>query len=250
MAGRNCQYNLMTAEPSLAEQARTLLSAQRFATLATHAHDSPSYPFASLVAYADDDGGGIVLLLSRLAVHTRNLEADAHASVLIAGDGSDALAQPRLTLLGTVHPIAAEESSRPRELYLERHPEAHSWISFGDFHLHRLAPERAYYVAGFGSMGWLTARELAAAPADPLVKVAPGILAHMNADHADALRQYCAAYAALDATHATMVGVDRLGMRLMAETADGRQPIRIAFPREARDSNEVRKVLIEMLRGK
>jgi heme iron utilization protein len=50
-----------------------------------------------------------------------------------------------------------------------------------------------------------------AAP-DPLGEAAPGILAHMNADHVDAMILLGGLHAGIEATEATMPSVDRLGL--------------------------------------
>ena len=60
-------------------------------------------PFASLVLTATDEAGDVILLLSRLAAHTRNLECDPRASLLAiaaGGETGDPLAGARVTVLG------------------------------------------------------------------------------------------------------------------------------------------------------
>ena len=97
-------------------------------------------------------------------------------------------------------------------------------------------------------MGWVDAREYGVATPDPLADSAPGILAHMNADHHDALKLYCRVFAGVEADEATMTAVDRLGFRIRARTGDRLQGLRINFPREARSPDAARVVLIEMAR--
>lgn len=217
--------------------------------LATRLAERGGVPFGSLMPYGVDDDGQPTLLISRLAVHTRNLAADASASLLVAEAGADdPLAIARVTLIGRVEPLP--DGARPgcRDDYLARHPTARGWVDFADFAFHRLRVEAAYVVAGFGAMGWVDGADYRAAAADPLAPHAPGILAHMNADHGDALRLYCRAFAGVEAERATMTAIDRLGLRLRAETADGPRTLRIAFPRPAETPGEARAVLVEMVR--
>jgi len=124
-----------------------------FATLAD------GWPFGSVVLVARDDRGWPLLLLSDLAEHTRNLRRSPRASLLFDGtaDFAEPLAGPRLTLLGEVTE-APEAAGLQR--YVARHPAAALWAGMADFRLYRLAPARAYLVAGFGRIVWIEVREL------------------------------------------------------------------------------------------
>jgi len=237
-------------EPSFAEQVRTLVHLARTGTLSTASRRRPGFPFGSVAPYGLDAGGRPTFLLSSMAMHTQNLAADPRASLLVAPAeaSEDPLAGARATLVGPVEPVPAGETSRVREEYLARQPAARYWVDFDDFAFYRMDVVDLYYVAGFGAMGWVEAADYAAAAPDPLADAAPGILAHMNADHADALVLYCRTFADVPAEAATMTGVDRLGFRVRARVGDGLRGVRINFPREARTTEEARAVLVEMVR--
>lgn len=240
-----------TPEPSFAERARTLVRVARTGTLATLSRHHPGFPFASVAPYGVDAAGHPTLLVSTMAMHTQNLLADPHASLLVTQPGwdDDPLAGARVTLLGKVERVADDTRAAVREDYLARHETARNWVDFDDFAFYRLHAGAVYFVAGFGAMGWVDAAEYRAAAADPLAEVAGGILSHMNADHADALVLYCRAFAGIQATAATMTSVDRLGFRVRATVADGLRGARINFPREVASTNDARVVLIEMLQS-
>jgi hypothetical protein len=74
------------------------------------------------------------------------------------------------------------------------------------------------------------------------------ILAHMNADHVDAMILLARAHAGIEATEATMTSVDRLGFSLKLKTKDGVKSTRINFLREVATSQDTRAVLVEMVR--
>ena len=97
-------------------------------------------------------------------------------------------------------------------------------------------------------MGWVTDSDYAQAAPDPLSTSAPGILAHMNADHTDAMILLARAHAQLEATEATMTSVDRLGFHLRLKTAEGMKGARINFPREVTTPIETRTALVEMVK--
>jgi putative heme iron utilization protein len=234
-------------EPTFAEQARTLVHLGRAGTLGTLSRRHPGHPFVSVMPYAPDERGRPLLLISTLAMHTQNLAADPRASLLVAQPGDDPLALARLTLMGDAGRLAAGERPAAREAYLARHPNAIHWVDFDDFAFWRLEVADVYFVGGFGAMDWLTVAGYEAARPDPLADAAPGIIAHMNRDHADALILYARVLGGLPAEAAEMVAVDRLGFKLRVRAADGLHGCRIAFPREVTSAEQCRAVLIEML---
>lgn len=238
-------------EPPFAERARTLIHLGRVGTLCTQLHDRrPGWPFGSVAAYGVDTGGQPTLLVSRLAVHTRNLLADPRASLFVIEPGwtGDPLAGARVTLVGSVEPVAGAERPAIRDDYLERHPSARSWVDFGDFGFYRMRLAELYYVAGFGAMGWVDGEAYRAATADPLADARAGILAHMNADHVDALVLYARAFAEVEAEEAEMLGVDRMGFTLRARVGDASRTVRIGFTRDVTTPEEARRMLVEMVR--
>jgi putative heme iron utilization protein len=98
-------------------------------------------------------------------------------------------------------------------------------------------------------MGWVAAQEYLAAAPDPLADSAPGIIAHMNQDHADALVLYARVFGGIEADAATMLSVDRLGFRVRVRAKDEMRGLRINFTREARTPEQARAVLVEMVRS-
>lgn len=235
-------------EPTHAERVRTLLATERLGSLATHSVHHDGFPFASVMPYALGDDAAPVFLISGMAIHTQNLLANPRASLLVVQSGSDSdpLGSPRATLLGNVTRIEATEEIRAA--YLDRHPSAKYWIDFSDFAFFRLDVTHVYFVGGFGVMGWVTSGEYRAAEADPLAPFAAGILEHMNADHAEALRHITRHFAGLDAEEATMVSCDRLGFVVRARTKEGMKGARIQFPEPVTTRDDARRVLVAMTR--
>jgi heme iron utilization protein len=242
-------------EPTYAERARTLAYLGRSGALATLSRKHAGYPFASVMPYALDEHGQPLVLISAMAMHTQNLQADPRASLLVTqpvtasqlGEPGDPLAAARLTLMGEAYPVAANDAGAVREAYLARHPRAGYWVDFDDFSFWRLGICDVYFVGGFAAMDWVTPDDYRKAPPDPLADAAAGILDHMNRDHADALIAYARHFAGEPADAATMIAVDRLGFRLRIRTGDRLHGVRIAFPREVRTAADGRTVLIEML---
>jgi putative heme iron utilization protein len=199
--------------------------------------------------YALDKMGRPLLLISRLAMHTQNLEADQKASLLVvqADWSGDPLAASRLTLMGQVVKLNVDDAAEARTAYLAAHQRAKHWVDFDDFSFWRLDLVDIYFVGGFAAMGWVTTSDYTSAEPDPLADVAAGIAEHMNRDHADALVTYARYYADESPDEATMVSLDRLGFKLRLREGDRVSTVRIAFPAEVRTANRSREVLIEML---
>jgi hypothetical protein len=141
-----------------------LLHKAAFGTLATHARHPEGFPYPSVLPFAPDAQHRPTILVSRLAEHTHNLQADPRAGFLAvdAPDG-DVLGGQRVTLLGRFEPV--ESSPELARRYLRYHPDAERYLMLGDFTFWIMALERLRYIGGFGAMGWLDGAELDRLPA-------------------------------------------------------------------------------------
>ena len=236
------------AEPTFAERARTLMYLGRTGSLSTHSRKQPGFPFGSVMPYGLDGDGRPIFLISTMAMHTQNLQADPRSSLLVTQpDASgDPLGASRVTLVGNVLPVPEPEVAGARELYLARHANSKYWVDFEDFSFYRMDVVEVYYVGGFGLMGWVSAAEYRSARPDPLADSATGIIQHMNADHADALILLARVFVGVESTEAVMTSVDRLGFQVRLKTQEGMRGARMAFLREVTSSTEAINVLVEM----
>jgi putative heme iron utilization protein len=220
-------------EPAFAERARTLMYLGRIGSLSTLSRKQPGFPFGSVMPYGLDHHGRPIFLISTMAMHTQNLQADARASLLVTQDdsGGDPLGASRVTLVGNVLPL----------------PESEYWVDFEDFSFYRMDVVDVYYVGGFGVMGWVSAAEYDRSQPDPLADSMAEIMQHINADHKDALVLLAKKFARTESQEATITAVDRLGFHVRMQTRDGIRSARIAFLREVTNPAETRKVLVEMV---
>jgi putative heme iron utilization protein len=236
-------------EPSFSERARTLAYLGRIGSLSTLSRKQPGFPFGSVMPYALDAQGRPIFLISTMAMHTQNLQADQRASLLVTQpDASgDPLGSSRVTIIGNGLTIPKNEVADARKLYLDRYPNSKYWVDFEDFSFYRMDVLDVYYVGGFGVMGWVLAADYSKALPDPLADAAAGIIEHMNADHKEALVLLARAFSGIEGQEAAMTAVDRLGFHVRLKTQDGMKGTRIAFLREVSDAAETRKVLVEMV---
>jgi putative heme iron utilization protein len=178
----------MTEKQSFSATAmRQLLRRARTCSLSTLTRGDGT-PYGSLANIASDVAGRPLILISRLAWHTQNLEADARGSVL-AGElpaKGDALVGPRVTVLGRFERV---EDANLRRRYLARHPQASLYADFPDFSFWRLSPSAIHGVAGFGRIETLTPDEVFPVAAE-MEALEMSAIEHMNHDHAEAIHLY------------------------------------------------------------
>jgi heme iron utilization protein len=200
-------------------------------------------PYNSLVLVAADHDATPLLLISRLAAHTKNIAADPRVALLFDGTSGleEALTGPRVTVTGRVEPTS---EPRHRARFLARHPSAARYADFADFAFYRVAVERAHLVAGFGRIHWIEAGALLGRLELALAEAEAGIVAHMNADHADAVRLYATMLLGEADGPWTMTGCDPEGadLRLGGRTA------RIAFEQPVTNPGRARSELIRLVK--
>lgn len=199
-------------------------------------------PYCSLVNVATAHDGSPLLLLSQLAIHTKNILADPRASLMLdeRKDG-DPLEGARVMLMGQV---VRSDDPRARARYLARHPEAGQFAGFKDFAIYRMTVERAHLVAGFGRIVGLTGQDVLTdlAGADALVEAEAGAVAHMNEDHADALALYATKLLAAPGGAWRCTGCDPEGLDLRL----GRSGLRLTFPQRVNAPGPLRAVLVQL----
>ena len=226
-----------------AKHARELLLKEYRGMLATHSKKMPGFPFGSVVPYCLDADGRPLLLISRIAQHTHNLQADGRCSLLIGErDAEDIQAAGRLTLLAEarqLHEEGAIEAAAAR--YYRYFPQSRDYHRIHDFDFWVLEPVRWRFIGGFGSIHWLEA----VSQANPFAgEVEQGMLAHMNRDHAAAIGHYLS-LAGIPGEAAEMVGIDAEGFHLRV----GSRLHWLPFPTSCNSPLEVRQALVQLARA-
>ena len=234
--------------PSHAERAMTLVAGAPDGVISTLSVDPAGFPYGSLVLFGLWQRDPI-FLVSDLAVHTRNLKADGRASLLVKASGPDnPLALGRITLVGSCAPVPDADRDAAKTAFLEKNPAAKFYADFGDFGLWRLCVDSARYIGGFGRMSWLDIADWQTADSDPIAPHAAGIIRHMNDDHVEAMRLYCAAFSRTGPVDsATMTDVDCYGFEMSAQTEEGPRPIRVAFSQTAATAMDVRREMVALV---
>lgn len=155
----------MTHEPRLTIALRTLLQTQRVAALGTLNADGS--PFVSMVPFAVEPASvQLVIHVSGLAGHTRNLQTTPHVSLLVmqaevAGEPVHALSRVTLEGVAAVFERDSAVWQLARDAYLARFPEAEPMTELGDFMFVGITVQGARQVAGFGAARSLDAETVA-----------------------------------------------------------------------------------------
>jgi putative heme iron utilization protein len=228
-----------TFDPRLA--AKKLLREARSGALATLMPDSGD-PYCSLVNVATTIGGSPVLLLSKLAVHTKNLLSDARTSLMLdERKEGDPLEGARVMLMGRC--VKDNDAATPIA-YLRRHPDAEMYANFSDFAFYRMEVGGAHLVAGFGRIVDLKPQDVLTDVVDAkaLVEAEADAIAHMNTDHADACRLYATRLLGAGDGDWRCVGIDPEGIELQ----NGRMALRLPFPRRIIALGTLRTALKEL----
>ncbi len=233
------------ATEGLGFEARRLIRAATSATLATSAE---GMPFASLVTPTAAPDLSPLLLLSSLSEHTRHLRVEPRCSLLFVGAPESANPQtaPRVTVTGLAEQVPAEEVPALKARWLARHPYAALYADFGDFALWRVKPGGALLVGGFARATRLRLSDLLPDP-QAVVALAGAeaeILAHVNADHPDAVAAIATGLHGAEPGAWRLVAVDPDGCDLALEERVIRHP----WPAPVTDAEGVRAALIRAAR--
>ena len=220
----------------------------RRAASATLASSAEGQPFASLVTPAPAPDLSPLLWLSTLSAHTRQLAADPRCALLFTGtpDGPNPQTAPRVTVTGLAEPVPDSEAPPLKARWLARHPYAAPYADFADFGLWRVRIGGALQVGGFARAERIKASELAPDPAAvaAILAAEADIIAHVNAEHADAVAAIAQGLLGGAAGDWRLVAVDVDGCDL----SDSNQTVRLAFLAQVSDSDGVRAALIRAAR--
>jgi putative heme iron utilization protein len=231
----------LTDEFDPRQSAKKLLREGRSGALAT-LMAATGDPYCSLVNVATQADGSPLLLISRLAVHTKNILADNRVSLMLdERKEGDPLEGARVMLMGTAE---VTDDADARRRYLDRHPSAEMFAGFGDFAFYKIILKGAHLVAGFGRIVDLARDELVTdlTGAEALLAAEPDAIAHMNEDHSEAVRLYATKLLGAPDGAWRCVGCDPEGLELQLD----RVALRLPFPQRVSGPGPLRQVLKEL----
>jgi putative heme iron utilization protein len=223
---------------------RSLLRRSRQGALATLMTDSGD-PYCSLVNVATAPDGAPIILISRLAVHTKNVLADSRVSLMLDERApGDPLEGARIMLSGKAEQATDENREMLRRRYLNAHPSAADYADFADFSFFVVRLSGTHLVAGFGRIVDLEPEQFLTDVSDAaeLIAAEQGAVDHMNADHRDALVLYATKLLGAEAAEWRCSGCDPDGLDLMTDS----KTLRLDFPERVTTPGALRKMLVRL----
>ena len=223
---------------------RSLLRRSRQGALATLMAGSGD-PYCSLVNVASHADGSPILLISRLALHTKNILADNRVSLMLDQRAAgDPLEGARIMLAGRAEEASGDLAATLRRRYLSAHPSAEAFVDFKDFSFFGIIPSGAHLVAGFGRIIDLTPAQFLTdiSDAGELLDAEPGAVEHMNEDHREAMNLYATRLLGAEPGDWSCTGCDPDGMDLQA----GMATLRLDFPERVTGGGALRKMLVRL----
>lgn len=224
------------------DDARRFVRAQSSGVLSTLSQRVAGFPFGSVAPFVTDHAGCPVILISALAEHTRNLDADPRCSLIVQPYSPDMQVTGRATVVGNAVRLADKEALGPR--YLRHHPQAEAYFAMHDFAFWRIEPARVRWIGGFGRIHWVEPENYLLAEG-PLAGQEADILAHMNADHGHNLVAYCRHVHGVETDAAEMIGIDPDGF----DVRTGGRVLRFDFPSPVADAQQARVALVELAKA-
>ena len=211
--------------------------------LSTHSVQLQGYPFGSVVPFCLDCQGRVVILISDLAQHTKNLKQDNKCSLLVFAGGDDIQASARLTIVANAKAIVDEDVADVASRYYRYFPQSQDFHKIHDFSFWVLEPVKYRYIGGFGRIHWAEPELLA----NPFTAEQEwDMVQHMNQDHTDTFALYCQQAQIALPTEATlsMVAIDSTGFHLRIND----KIVYIEFPHTVNTPMQVRQTLVAMLK--
>ena len=220
-------------------EARRFARGQQSGVLSTISKRLEGFPFGSVSPFMLDHLGRPVILISEIAEHTKNIEADPRVSMIVQPYSADMQSTGRVTVIGRAERLPGKDELGPR--YLRYFPQAEAYFAMHDFNFYRIEPVKVRWIGGFGRIFWVDP-EAWLADAGTLPEAEGGILAHMNKDHADTLRDYCRHYHGIETDAVEMIGIDPDGFDVRAAA----RILRFEFAAPVLDATAARAALVEM----
>jgi putative heme iron utilization protein len=230
----------MTLAPEA--EARRLLRARRFGVLSTQSKRLPGYPFGSVVPYMVAHDATLVILISRLAEHTRNVAESPKVSLTVVElGGADVQAESRITVVGDCVRAGADDAMADR--YLRLFPNAAEYLRL-DFDFHRITPVAVRFIGGFGAVRWIN-RDLIVA-SEEIARAELALIEQVNLEHGPDLKAHCAQTNGRVPESVQVAGMDCDGMDIRA---DGLL-VRLDFPAQQSQAATVLGAVAACLRSK
>jgi len=200
----------------IAHEARRMLRAHSYGALCTLSKKLDGYPFGSITPYLVDHDGSLLILISTLAEHTKNIRQDPRVSLITHDQQNPHIqTQGRVTVTGNAEPEPDRDQAGLR--YSRYFPEAQTYFAMHDFSFYRIRPLAIRYIGGFGKIHWIDMENYAVSQALTFARQEELLLAEMNTGRQDFLQQLLHQHGNIDATNVRAIGLDCDGIDVRSD---------------------------------
>jgi heme iron utilization protein len=214
--------------PTVTDRARTITHVCTSGTLCTTSvmDEVQGSPFGSYVDYILDDSGWPVMLLSEQSLHTMNIKQSPQVSLFCqlprSQSAQAAAALSRVTIVGTVEPIPAEQLSPIKLAFTLIHQYAEQIADSPKFSFCRIKPQKIYFSGGFGVMAtWVDVLDYETARPDVLAAEVTTMLSRINLEKQGELLLLCKHFLNIEDVDLVRIqAIDRLGVDLRVKAGD------------------------------
>ena len=235
---------------------RETIASNNFAILSTNSVRHAGFPFGSIVPYDVDPKGDFVIYISYIAEHYKNLSKSNQGSLTIFDPFSTNKPQAswRVTALCEFNPVNESDVEQYKEKYESRFPGSINPSIANDFLFFKCVPKTLRWIEGFGGMGWLKGESYKEQELNPISYYSPSILEHLNLDHKVALEKLVIASNPEMSTHVNpetsylAVKVNSESLVVRVQTPSKAYDVDVSFPTTASSPDQLRELLIEMLK--
>ncbi len=245
------------SEKNPSKDAKDLILAHQHATLCTILHveseaKGDGFPFGSVTPYDVQEDGRLIIAISTISQHYRNLRHNPRGSFFISErhGNVDPQAHARASVLGEFSEVQADELESIRSSYLTRFPKSAARTLAHDFLYFQCKPLRIRWIGGFGEITWVSADDYFSQAFDMVSYQSSAIIEHMNEDHQDAMAELVEFYCNRKCLpeNCSLIAVNQNRLLIKTKNSEGEKDITLAFPSTVVDSNAVRAELIAMLK--
>lgn len=241
------------AKAKFAQDARNFIALCHHGMLSTLSASQAGYPFGSIAPYDVAANGDIIVYVSLIAEHYKNLKSDPRASLVAVNyfGYDDPQSYSRATLLCKFLEVPEKERSEVQESYESRFPNSIKHEIAHNFTYLRGVPEKIRWIAGFGEMGWVTLDNYRAARPDPIAYDGMGILRHMNEDHGAALVELARAHGKWDPAKydVRLIDISSANFTLILRGHGEKHLLKIPFPIPLTDNESARDSFIQLIKA-
>ncbi|CBW25718.1 conserved hypothetical protein [Halobacteriovorax marinus SJ] len=212
--------------------------------------DEDTYPFGAMCPFVLSLEGEVIVLISDIAMHTKNIKESNKVSFSVfTNHAKNKQASSRICIVGDAHKVEKESDkySLVSKRYLRFFPEAKSYFEAHNFNFYTITPVKAHYVQTFGKIytfdGALLSEGLPEWAGEE-----NSVIEHMNNDHQNVFSKYLSDakidYSG-DEEKLKLVDFDQHGFHLSSGRGDFNY---LNFPNQALTLADLRKEFVDLAR--